>query len=76
MFVTTIGGYPADREEVIEALRLAFDEPPDIHVTLQWTDQGWRVLEVKPWSPVPFPGSTVADIEVALGAAGLRVASG
>jgi hypothetical protein len=74
MMVTTTGGAPSDRTEVIEALRLAFNNLPDVLIRLDWTDQGWRVVEVRPWSPVPFPGSSVEDIEAALRAAGLAVA--
>jgi hypothetical protein len=74
MLITIIGATERLRAAAIKALQSAFSEIPDIRLKLQWSGMEWRVLEVRPFSSLPFPGSTPGDIEAALVAAGLPVA--
>ena len=75
MMVFMFGADPGARAAVIDALRLAYSDLPDIHMELRWTNHGWLVLSVTPWSALPFRGSTIEDIEYVLRAGGLHVAT-
>lgn len=74
MFITILGATQQLRSAVIEVLRRAFPEIPDIRLKLQWDGADWRVLEVRPLSSLPVAGATVGEIESALLASGLPVA--